>query len=140
MDDSPLDVELTIEAFSEIALENDVLRVRDGAEALDYLRRAGRYCGRTGEQPEVILLDCEMPSMTGLEVLREIKSDAELKSLPVVMLTASSDPQHLVRSYELGVNSFVLKPVGYDEFVTAIRHIGAYWLATNCCHPADLEP
>lgn len=131
VDDSPLDAELTIEALSSIDLGNAVVHVGNGIEALEYLRREGRHVGRTSPQPAVILLDCSMPKMGGITLLRELKLDPELKWIPVVMLTASRESEDLAQSYALGVNAFVAKPVEYDPFIATIRGIARFWIGLN---------
>lgn len=130
-EDNPNDVELTLSALQECRLTNDIEIVGDGAEALDYLYRRGRFTGRTNAQPGVLLLDLKMPKIDGLEVLRQLKSDQNLRRLPVVMLTSSREEQDLVRSYDLGVNAFVVKPVDFAQFVEAIRNLGVFWAIVN---------
>ena len=119
-EDNENDVELTLSALKECHLSNDVEVVRDGAEALDYLHRRGAFAGRTDGQPAVVLLDLKMPKVSGLDVLRQMKSDPQLKMIPVVVLTSSREEQDLVNSYHLGVNAYIVKPVGFQEFVEAV--------------------
>ena len=130
-EDNPNDVELTLAALSEINLANEVVVVRDGAEALDYLFRRDRYASRVPGNPAVLLLDLKMPKLNGLDVLKQIKSDDSMKLLPVVMLTSSREERDLVASYQLGVNAYVVKPVSFQEFVSAIRGLGMFWALIN---------
>lgn len=135
-EDSANDVELTLAALAEHRLANQVDVVRDGAKALDYLYRRGRYAARENINPALVLLDLKMPKVTGLEVLKEIKADAGLKTIPVVMLTSSREEGDLIRSYELGVNAYVVKPVDFVEFMEAVRQIGGFWAVINEAPPA----
>jgi CheY-like chemotaxis protein len=105
--------------------------VRDGAEALDYLYRRGQFADRADGQPAVVLLDLKMPKMDGIEVLRQMKSDPQLKMVPVVVMTSSREEQDLVNSYQLGVNAYIVKPVGFQEFVEAVKQVGAFWAVIN---------
>jgi CheY-like chemotaxis protein len=130
-EDDPKDVELTLEALSEHNLANRVHVVRDGVEALEFLRCEGKYASRTPGNPAVLLLDVKMPRKDGIETLREIRSDAALKMLPVVMLTSSREEQDLMRSYELGVNAYVVKPVDFNDFIEAVKQIGMFWAIIN---------
>lgn len=129
-EDDPDDVELTLEALGN-NLANDIVVVRDGAAALDYLYRRGSYAGRTNANPVVLLLDLKMPKVDGLEVLKAIKEDEELASVPVVMLTSSREERDLVESYKLGVNAYVVKPVDFVQFVDSVRQLGAFWAILN---------
>src|SRR5476651_46299 len=135
-EDNENDVELTLTALQECRLSNEVEVVRDGAEALDYIYQRGKYSTRTNGLPGVILLDLKMPRVDGLEVLRQIKSDPALHHIPVVMLTSSREEKDLVRSYDLGVNAFVVKPVDFSQFVEAIRTLGVFWAIVNEPPPA----
>jgi len=130
-EDNPKDVELTLEALSEDNLANRVVAVKDGVEAMEYLRREGDYKQRTPGNPAVLLLDIKMPRMDGIEVLSAIRSDAALKMLPVVMLTSSREEQDLIKSYELGVNAYVVKPVNFKNFIESIRQLGVFWAVVN---------
>ncbi|HUQ93988.1 MAG TPA: response regulator [Bryobacteraceae bacterium] len=130
-EDNPKDLELTLEALSDHNLANDIVAVAEGAEALDYLFRRGKYEGRGHGDPAVILLDIKMPKVDGLEVLRTIKRDARLKTIPVVMLTSSREERDLVDCYELGVNAYVVKPVQFMEFIESVKQIGAFWGILN---------
>jgi CheY-like chemotaxis protein len=131
VEDNPKDAELTMAALARCQLLNDVTHVRDGVEALEYLRCEGRYAGAMHGGPVVVLLDLKLPKLNGLEVLKEIRTDAALSSTPVVMLTSSREEQDLIRSYELGVNAFVVKPVDFKEFLEAIQGLGMFWGITN---------
>jgi two-component system, response regulator len=131
VDDSQRDRELALDALETYKIANEIITLRDGAEALDYLYRRGEFAGRTCGQPAVILLDLKMPKVDGLEVLRQIKSDPKLRLIPVVMMTSSREEQDLVSSYELGVNAYVVKPVGFQEFVEAVRQVGGFWAVFN---------
>jgi CheY-like chemotaxis protein len=130
-EDSPQDAEMTLEALADYRLSNNVVLVGDGEEALDYLYARGKYAGRSDGNPLLVLLDLKMPKVDGLEVLRVIKNDPDLRTLPVVMLTASREEQDVVRSYQLGVNAYVVKPVGFQKFVEAVKQVGAFWTIHN---------
>jgi CheY-like chemotaxis protein len=130
-EDNANDVELTLTALRENHVMNDIAVVRDGAEALDYLFRRGAYAGRPGGNPALLLLDLKMPKVGGLEVLRQIKADAALKTIPVVVLTSSREEQDLVSTYDLGVNAYVVKPVDFVDFVEAVKRLGAFWAVVN---------
>lgn len=131
VEDNPHDLELTLIALERSQLANEVIVVRDGADALDYLQVRGAYATREQGNPAVVLLDLKLPKVDGLEVLAEIRGDANLKSIPVVMLTSSREEQDLIRSYELGVNAYVVKPVDFKEFVRAIADLGIFWAVLN---------
>ena len=131
VDDSPRDTELALDALAQHNLANEVVTLRDGVEALDYLYRRGSFADRADGQPAVVLLDLKMPKVGGLEVLRQMKSDPQLKMIPVVMLTSSREEQDLVKSYNLGVNAYIVKPVGFQEFVEAVKIVGAFWAVFN---------
>ena len=131
VEDNPHDLELTLIALSKSQLANEVVVVRDGAEALDYLHRRGEFAERQQGSPAVILLDLKLPKVDGLEVLKEIRNSDGLKSIPVVMLTSSKEEQDVVRSYQLGVNAYVVKPVEFNEFVRAIGDLGIFWAVLN---------
>ncbi len=131
VEDNPSDLELTLVALERSQLANDVVVTRDGAEALDYLNMEGEWAARASGLPAVILLDLKLPKVDGLEVLRSIRSKAELKHIPVVMLTSSREEQDLFQSYELGVNAYVVKPVAFDAFVSAIADLGVFWAVLN---------
>ena len=131
VEDNPKDVELTLNALEEHKLANEVVVTRDGEEALEYLRYLGKFKLRSEGNPAVILLDLKMPKIDGLEVLRRVKSDPVLKSIPVVMLTSSREERDLVMSYNLGVNAYVVKPVNFQEFVDAVKEVGVFWALIN---------
>jgi CheY-like chemotaxis protein len=130
-EDNPKDVELTLTALDENNLANEVVVVNDGAEALDYLYCRGKFQMRTGSHPAVVLLDLKMPKVDGLEVLRTIKKDDNFKTMPVVILTSSREEKDLVESYRLGVNAYVVKPVDFQQFVEAVKQLGAFWAIIN---------
>ena len=130
-EDNPKDVELTLEALGDHNLANNVIVVRDGVETLEYLRCEGKYKQRISGNPAVLLLDIKMPRMDGLEVLKAIRGDDKLKTLPVVMLTSSREEQDMVRSYALGVNAYVVKPVDFKEFIEAVKQVGVFWAVIN---------
>jgi CheY-like chemotaxis protein len=138
-EDDPNDVELTLTALAARHLANKVDVVRDGAEALDYIFRRGAYAHRISGRPAVILLDIKMPKIDGLEVLRQIRADAELKIQPVVMLTSSREEADLLRSYSLGINAYVVKPVDFEEFVKAIEQLGLFWAVVNEPPPDEIS-
>ncbi|HEY8069991.1 MAG TPA: response regulator [Burkholderiales bacterium] len=130
-DDSEQDVELVLAALKRNNFANPVTVARDGVEVLDYFHRRGRFAAEPPGLPLVLLLDLKMPRMDGLEVLRELKGDDRHKTVPIVMLTSSREEADLVKSYQLGVNAYVVKPVGFQQFVEAIRQTGAFWAAIN---------
>jgi CheY-like chemotaxis protein len=130
-EDNIRDMELTLAAFEENHLANEVVVVRDGAEALDYLNKKNKYSDRRDGHPAVVFLDLKMPKVDGLEVLRSMKSDPHLRTIPVVMLTSSREERDLVRSYELGVNAYVVKPVDFEQFAMAIKQLGFFWAVLN---------
>ena len=136
VEDNPNDVELTLEAFSEYNLVNRVQVVRDGAEALEYLRCQGNYAGRPPGNPVVIFLDLKMPKVDGLELLKKIKSDEGLKWIPVVVFSSSSEDRDLIECYRLGVNAYVVKPVDFYEYINAARELGVFWAIINEPPPA----
>ena len=131
VEDSPNDIELTLAALAENHLANEVVVARDGEEALDYLYRRGMFKLREPGQPAVVLLDLKLPKVDGLEVLAQLKADPALKVVPVVMLTSSHEERDLVRSYNLGVNAYVVKPVDFPEFVEAVKEVGLFWAVIN---------
>lgn len=132
VEDNPRDAELTIRALKKNNFTNQLVHVQDGAEALDYLFARGKYEGRSIEQrPRVVLLDLKLPKVNGLEVLRAIKNDEILRHIPVVVVTSSTEDPDIQSAYELGANSYVVKPVEFDVFVNAMSHIGLYWLLIN---------
>lgn len=130
-EDDPKDVELTLSALAEHNLANEVVVARDGAEALDYLQCSGPFAGRTRGNPAVVLLDLKMPRIDGLEVLRRVKADPALKSVPVVVLTSSREDRDLAACYELGVNAYVVKPVEFADFIAAVKGLSVFWALIN---------
>jgi CheY-like chemotaxis protein len=140
VEDNPKDLELTLVALGKSNLANDVITVRDGAEAMDYLCYRGQYEGRMRGNPAVILLDLKLPKLDGIQVLERVKGEPELKSIPVVMLTSSREERDVVRSYALGVNAFVVKPVGFKEFLDAIADLGVFWAVLNEPPPGSAKP
>jgi len=137
-EDNPKDVELTIEALSEHNLANQVIVVKDGVEAMEFLRREGKFKLRKPGLPAVLLLDIKMPRMDGIEVLRNVRGDPALKLLPVVILTSSREEQDLIKSYELGVNAYVVKPVDFKDFIQAVKEIGVFWAVINEVPPVSM--
>jgi two-component system, response regulator len=137
-EDDPRDVEMTLTALEEHNLRNHVIVVRDGAEALDYLYRRKKFADRTSEQPVVILLDLKMPKVDGFEVLKQVKGDPKLKTIPIVVMTSSRQDQDLIDSYKLGVNAYVVKPVAFDKFLDVVKQLGLFWVLTNET-PPDIE-
>ena len=131
VEDSPNDVELTLSAFSLNHIANEVVVVGDGQQALDYLYREGNYRMRAPGNPAVVLLDLKLPRIDGLQVLERVKNDPRMKALPIVMLTSSREERDVVRSYNLGVNAYVVKPVEFSEFVAALRELGLFWAVIN---------
>ncbi|HAA26673.1 MAG TPA: two-component system response regulator [Cyanobacteria bacterium UBA8553] len=138
VEDSANDIELILAALEENHLGNEVVVVRDGEEALDYLYRRGVYRLRREGNPVVVLLDLKLPKVDGLEVLAQIKSDAELKVIPVAVLTSSREEQDLIKSYNLGTNAYVVKPVDFHEFVDAIKELGLFWAVVNQPPPGSM--
>jgi CheY-like chemotaxis protein len=139
-EDNPRDAELTLEALAENNLVNRVTHVRDGVEALEYLRCEGRFATRTPGNPAVVVLDIKMPRLDGIDVLRAIRADPALRLIPVVMLTSSREEHDLIRSYELGSNAYVVKPVKFTEFVEAVKQLGIFWAMLNELPPQGAAP
>jgi len=138
VEDNPNDEALTLRALKKSNILNPVVVARDGAEALDYLFCRGAYqARRPAENPEVVLLDLKLPKIDGLEVLRQMREDERTKLLPVVVLTSSVEEQDVLRGYALGANSYVRKPVDFDQFVDAVKQLGLYWLVLNQRPPAS---
>jgi CheY-like chemotaxis protein len=131
VEDSIRDAELILDALEGNKLANEIVHVRDGAEALDYLYRRGPFANRSVDHPALLLLDLKLPKVDGLEVLRQIKGDPALKMIPVVMMTSSRQEQDLIRSYELGVNAYVVKPLKFQDFVDAVKQVSAFWAVLN---------
>ena len=135
VEDNPNDIELTLAALEKSQLANEIVICRDGAEALDFLYRRGEHAHRETRDPAVVLLDLKLPKVDGLEVLAKVKGDLRTRSIPIVMLTSSREETDLVRSYDLGVNAFVVKPVGFEEFFAAIKDLGVFWAVLNEAPP-----
>jgi CheY-like chemotaxis protein len=130
-EDNPSDVELTLGALRSVRIANEIVVVADGADALDFLHRRGPFAGRLSPQPAVILLDLKMPRVDGLEVLRHVRATPALRHLPAVIFTSSREERDIVRSYELGTNAYVVKPVDFQEFISAIGGLGVFWALLN---------
>lgn len=139
VEDDKRDLELTLIALERSQLANDVVVLRDGAQALDYLRREGEHGSRSEGNPAVILLDLKLPKVNGLEVLEAVRASPQLRSIPVVMLTSSQEEADVLASYELGVNAYVVKPVAFDRFVAAIADLGVFWAVLNEPPPGSLR-
>jgi CheY-like chemotaxis protein len=137
VEDDPKDVELSLTALEEYNLANEVVVVRDGEEALNYLNYQGQYAARPSGNPAVMLLDLKLPKVDGLEVLRQVKLNEKLKMIPVVVLTSSHEEKDLVASYTLGVNAYVVKPVDFHQFVNAIKELGVFWAVINAPPPGS---
>ncbi len=136
-EDSPADAEMAIDALRDARLANPIVHVEDGVETLDFLMRRGAYANREEGLPAVLLLDIKMPRMDGLEVLQRIRAEDELKRLPVVILSSSREESDLARSWDLGVNAYVVKPVDVDQFFNAVKTLGTFWAVIN--QAPDLE-
>jgi DNA-binding response OmpR family regulator len=139
VEDDPRDVELTLTALEEYNLANEVVVTRDGAEALDYLYCRGAFDSRSNGNPAVMLLDLKLPKLDGLEVLQQVRSDERLKMIPVVVLTSSHEEKDMIRSYQLGVNAYVVKPVDFHEFVNAVKELGVFWAVINQPPPGSMK-
>jgi CheY-like chemotaxis protein len=135
VEDNPNDLELTLAALSKCQLANEVVVARDGAEALDYLHRRGPWASREPRHPAVVLLDLKLPKVDGLEVLEQVKNHPALQQIPVVMLTSSREERDLVKSYQMGVNAFVVKPIDFNAFFEAIQDLGMFWGVVNVPPP-----
>jgi len=139
VEDDPKDTELTMTALEEYNLSNEVVVATDGEEALDYLYYRGKFQRRSGENPAVMLLDLKLPKIDGLEVLQRVKADANIKMIPVVVLTSSREERDMLSSYKLGVNAYVVKPVDFHEFVNAIKELGVFWAIINEAPPGSVR-
>jgi CheY-like chemotaxis protein len=139
VEDDPNDVELTLTALTDYNLANEVVITRDGQQALDYLYCRGEFSSRPAGNPAVMLLDLKLPKIGGLEVLQQIKSDERLKLIPVVVLTSSNEEKDMMRSYKLGVNAYVVKPVDFHEFVNAVKELGVFWAVINEPPPGSVQ-
>lgn len=139
VEDDPRDLELTLVALERSQLANEVIVVRDGEAALEYLTRAGEHANRAEGNPAVVLLDLKLPKVNGLEVLQTVRATEPLRSIPVVMLTSSHEESDVLRSYQLGVNAYVVKPVEFKQFVEAIADLGIFWAVLNEPPPGSLR-
>ena len=139
VEDDPNDVELTLTALGDYNLANEVVVTRDGQQALDYLYRRREFATRSTDNPAVMLLDLKLPKVSGLEVLTQIKSDERLKMIPIVVLTSSHEEKDMMRSYALGVNAYVVKPVDFHEFVNAVKELGVFWAVINEPPPGSVK-
>ena len=139
VEDDPRVVELTMTALGEYNLANEVVVARDGEKALDYLYSRGEFSARPNDNPAVMLLDLKLPKVDGLQVLQQIRSDERLKLMPVVVLTSSHEEKDMMRSYSLGVNAYVVKPVDFHEFVNAIKELGVFWAVINEPPPGSVK-
>jgi CheY-like chemotaxis protein len=139
VEDDPMDAEMTLKALAAHHLANEVLHLRDGAEALDFFYRRGAFKDRPNGNPAVVLLDLKMPKVDGLGVLRQIKDDPDLKTIPVVVMTSSREDRDLQAAYQLGVNAYVVKPVKFPEFVDAVKQVGVFWAVLNEPPPGSVS-
>jgi CheY-like chemotaxis protein len=137
-EDNPNDVELTLTALHSLNLANEIVVVSDGAEVMDFLHRRNAFSNRPALPPAVILLDLKMPRVDGLEALRQIRADPEIRLLPIVILTSSREENDLVNGYQLGANAYVVKPVDFDQFITAVSQLGVFWALIN--EPPPVNP
>ena len=137
-EDNPNDVELTLTALHQLNLANEIVVVHDGAQVLDFLHRRNSFAGRPALPPAVVILDLKMPRIDGLEALRQIRSDVSLRALPVVILTSSREENDLIKGYQLGVNAYVVKPVDFDQFISAVGQLGVFWALINEPPPMSL--
>jgi two-component system response regulator len=131
VEDNPTDAELTMRALKKKNLANNLVWVKDGVEALDFIFCKGQYVNRVNSAPKLILLDLKLPKIDGIEVLRTLKADAKTRTVPVVMLTSSNEERDIVESYQLGVNSYIVKPVDFDKFLEMVSQVGLYWSLVN---------
>ncbi len=132
VEDNPSDAEMALRAFRQSKLTNHILVVEDGEEALDFIHSRGKFKTRAGNtKPKIILLDLKLPKVSGLEVLKDLKSKEETRVIPVIILTSSQEETDIIESYRLGVNSYIVKPVDFDKFVNAVKELGLYWLLLN---------
>jgi two-component system response regulator len=136
VEDSSADAEMTLRTLKRRGIANDIEWVRDGVEALEFLRCEGQWAERRNGHPRLVLLDLKMPRLDGLEVLRELKSDPRTRHIPVVMMTSSREEGDLISSYALGVNSYIVKPVDFDQFAETVAQVGMYWVLANQTPPA----
>jgi CheY-like chemotaxis protein len=136
-EDNPNDVELTLTALHSLNLANEIVVVNDGAQVMDFLRRQGEFSTRPAVPPAVLLLDLKMPRVDGLEALQQIRSDPELRVLPIVILTSSREESDVVKGYSLGANAYVVKPVDFDQFISAVSQLGVFWALINEPPPSN---
>jgi CheY-like chemotaxis protein len=139
VEDDPRDLELTLTALEESKLANEVVVARDGEQALDYLYCRGEFTNRPNDNPAVLLLDLKLPKVDGLEVLQKIRADDRLKLIPVVVLTSSKEEKDMMRSYTLGVNAYVVKPVDFHEFINAVKELSMFWALINEPPPGSMR-
>jgi len=139
-EDNPNDVELTLTALHSLNLRNEITVVHDGAQALDFLHPRNGFAGRADVPPVVAILDLKMPRLDGLEALRQIRQDPDLRTIPVVILTSSREEADVVKGYELGVNAYVVKPVDFDAFISAVSQLGIFWALVNELPPVGSKP
>jgi CheY-like chemotaxis protein len=140
VEDNPDDLELALHALRSNKLANKIEVARDGEEALDYFSRRGRFAGRSQQtQPNLVLLDLKLPKVDGLEVLQAVKNDPATRAIPVVILTSSKEERDLVTSYQIGVNSYIQKPVDFNQFRETVKQLGLYWLVVNQSPPANAQ-
>lgn len=139
VEDNPADAELAMHGLAEYRLANEVLHVRDGVEALDYLYRRGAFALRSEGHPALVLLDLKMPRLDGTEVLRQLKADPDMQMIPVVVMTSSREDADLHRTYALGANAYVVKPVKFHEFVDAVKQVGSFWGVLNEPPPGTVQ-
>ena len=130
-EDNPADAELTLYTLKERKIANNIVWVQDGAEVLDFILRRGKFAGRPAGMPKMILLDLKMPKVDGIEVLKAIKTDAATQAIPVIIMTSSHEETDMVRTYKLGVNSYIVKPVDFDKFAQVVTEVGLYWIVSN---------
>ena len=135
VEDNPVDIDLTLDAFAQARLANHIDVVRDGAEALEFIFCTGQYAKRVKRNPKLILLDINLPKVNGLEVLKQLRAESTSRHIPVVILTSSSEDRDVFESYELGVNSYIVKPVDFEQFTAAVKTLGLYWFLLN--HPPE---
>ena len=138
VEDDPKDIELTMTGLAEYNLANEVVVAHDGEEALDYLFRREKYASRPNGNPAVMLLDLKLPKVNGFEVLEQVRAEEGLKMIPVVVLTSSHEERDLVKSYKLGVNAYVVKPVDFHQFVNAVKELGVFWAVINEPPPGSI--
>jgi two-component system response regulator len=137
-EDNPADAELTLHTLKERKIANHIVWVQDGAEALDFIQRRGKYATRAEGLPRMILLDLKMPKVDGIEVLKAIKANPATQAIPVIIMTSSHEESDLVKTYRLGVNSYIVKPVDFDKFAQVVSEVGLYWMVSNKTPDLDI--